>query len=67
MAMASRKSPGRFPLNRSISADPNLNDPKIRAKIGNRQIKTVNKTIGNLPYNFSYFLQYIENRNYTLI
>jgi len=46
---ASRKSPGRSMnvLNRSISADPNLNDPNVRAKIGNRQVKTVNKTIGN--------------------
>ena len=45
---ASRKSPGRSMnvLNRSISADPNLNDPNVRAKIGNRQVKTVNKTIG---------------------
>ena len=50
MAMAQRKSPGRFPLNRSVSADPNLNDPKIQAKIGNRQIKTINKTIGRLLY-----------------
>ena len=42
--------PGRFPLNRSMSADPNLNDPKIQAKIGNRQIKTINKTIGEFLY-----------------
>jgi len=42
------KAPGRpmSVLNRSISADPNLNDPAIRAKIGNRMTKTVNKTIG---------------------
>jgi len=46
---ASRKSPGRSMnvLNRSISADPNLNDPKVQAKIGNRMTKTINKTIGN--------------------
>jgi len=45
-----RKSPGRPMsnlLNRSVSADPNLNDPAIKAKIGNRMTKTVNKTIGN--------------------
>ena len=44
-----RKSPGRPMsnlLNRSVSADPNLNDPAIKAKIGNRMTKTVNKTIG---------------------
>ena len=52
MAYAARqnsvKAPGRpmSVLNRSISADPNLNDPAIRAKIGNRMTKTVNKTIG---------------------
>ena len=48
--MASRKSPGRTMnvLNRSMSADPNLNDPKIQAKIGNRMTKTINKTIGEL-------------------
>jgi hypothetical protein len=41
-----RKSPGRAAINRSISADPNLNDPEIQAKIGNRMTKTVEKTIG---------------------
>lgn len=45
-----RKSPGRTTkptaLNRSYSADPNLNDPAIQAKIGNRMTKTVDKTIG---------------------
>ena len=45
-----RKSPGRPMsnlLNRSVSHDPNaLNDPNIKAKIGNRMTKTVNKTIG---------------------
>ena len=48
--MASRKSPGRSinALNRSISADPNLNDPKVQAKIGNRAVKQINKTIGEL-------------------
>ena len=48
----SRKSPGKSMnvLNRSISADPDLNDPKIQAKIGNRMTKTINKTIGKLLY-----------------
>ena len=41
-----RKSPGRAPINRSISADPNMNDPEIQAKIGNRMTKTVEKSIG---------------------
>lgn len=40
--------PGRF--DRSISADPNLNDPAIQAKIGNRATKVVQKSIGkNIP------------------
>ena len=29
------------------NTDPRLNDPAIQAKIGNRQTKTVEKTIGN--------------------
>ena len=41
-----RKSPGRTAINRSISADPNMNDPEIQAKIGNRMTKTVEKSIG---------------------
>lgn len=50
--MAARKSPGRSinALNRSISADPNLNDPNVQAKIGNRMTKTINKTIGELMF-----------------
>lgn len=32
--------------NRSMSAEPNLNDPEIQAKIGNRMTKTVDKQIG---------------------
>ena len=43
-----RKSPGRAAINRSISADPNMNDPEIQAKIGNRMTKTVEKSIGTL-------------------
>ena len=57
------KAPGRpmSVLNRSISADPNLNDPAIRAKIGNRMTKTVNKTIGKNKfrgYSLQPFLYY---------
>jgi hypothetical protein len=40
---------GKTGYNRSVSAensDPRLNDPAIQAKIGNRQTKTVEKTIG---------------------
>ena len=43
-----RKSPGRTAINRSISADPNMNDPEIQAKIGNRMTKTVEKSIGTI-------------------
>ena len=57
--------PGRFPLNRSMSADPNLNDPKIQAKIGNRQIKTVNKTIGEFLYNRYHWIKVLEKISYT--
>ena len=35
-------------MNRSISADPQLNDPAILAKIGNRATKVVQKSIGKL-------------------
>ena len=55
---ASRKSHGRSMnvLNRSISADPNLNDPKVQAKIGNRMTKTINKTIGEYTYRYLYHI-----------
>jgi hypothetical protein len=29
-----------------MSAEPDLNDPAVQAKIGNRATKTVDKTIG---------------------
>ena len=44
--MASRRVKKNSLLNRSMSCDPNLDDPAVQAKIGGRLTKTINKTIG---------------------
>ena len=41
--------------NRSMSHEPDmskldLNDPEIKAKLGNRQVKTVEKSVGKCPF-----------------
>jgi hypothetical protein len=57
-----RKSPaGRAAINRSISADPNLNDPEIAAKIGNRMTKTVEKSIGSDVTAIQFFIFVLRN------
>lgn len=37
----------RSQFHRSFSAEPNMSDPAILAKIGNRAVKTVQRSIGN--------------------
>jgi len=44
--MATRRVKKNSLLNRSMSCDPNLDDPAVQAKIGGRLTKTINKTIG---------------------
>ncbi|XP_059079452.1 LIM domain-containing protein 1-like isoform X2 [Tigriopus californicus] len=39
-------APPRPAMNRSVSADPRLDDPEIQAKLGNRATKVVQKSLG---------------------
>ena len=46
MANGGMRPPSQTNINRSFSADPDLNDPAIQAKIGNRATKVVQRSIG---------------------